>query len=72
MIPERWRLAVLAALVGSSQAQLVQNGSKICSWGQLRGESHIPRNNRGQLITFAANVVSDTVYLDGGELYKEM
>ncbi|OJJ03076.1 hypothetical protein ASPVEDRAFT_134247 [Aspergillus versicolor CBS 583.65] len=55
MLPDRWRLAVLAAFVGLSQAQLVQNGTAICSWGQLR-----------------ANILRDTVYLDGGTLWEDI
>lgn len=71
MMPDRWRLAVLAALVGSSQAQLVQNGTAICSWGQLRGQSHALETFK-QVITFAANILRDTVYLDGGTLWEDM
>lgn len=62
---------MLAALVGSSQAQLVQNSSSICSWGQLRGAVAFLWKFM-QMITFAANILRDTVYLDGGELWKQM
>lgn len=73
-MPARWRLALLAALVGSSQAQLVQNGSFICNWAELRGTPDI-WDIWGIIQTganvFAANILRDTVYMDGGELTRQ-
>jgi hypothetical protein len=45
----------------------------ICNWEQLRGESVYPQERAEVILTHAlANIIRDTIYLDGGSIWWEM